>query len=531
MEQLREDGNEGAPTSRRAVVFSLLLLAVVASLCSFVRLSDGTLVGDEAAFAYTTDRMNETGDWVVPYFGDEPHLNATPLYNWLTLAIRPVFPEGPFAYRVWSALFGVGCVLLTFALGTLLFRPEVGLVAGLFLAFNRDFLFCHGVRFGGMDALLTFCITAAALCYAWLTVQPGRRWLTWSLVGLFIGLAWLSKPPVFGGFFLGAIGLHHLGTCRAPWRTRLLGPLLALGVGLLVAAPWYVLLWSRLGTHSLHQLFVHNSVERALDTGTWDVLCCFNALWHASNGFKLVPLALAVGFGCWLAGVRRSQWGLVLFLGGSYLLALSSSGKCAQYTFYAFPILAVVLAGLFLESGPWLLGRLWLGRQTVALASVALAAFLVGADGLKTLRTLTTPSWVHPPVGLYAQFASALEQGDCRFVLFDFDRVSKGYPNAEDLYYRPRLPLAYRVDNLAELRLLLADSRPTIVVLPAELSPESRAQLAGLHPELWIEEGSYARYCYPVLAFHGASARLPIPELVRLARANQGEGSSSPRCQ
>ena len=146
----------------RLVVYALVL-TILAGVCCFYRLSEGTLFGDEAAFACTTERMRVTGDYVIPFITDKPHLNATPLYNWLTLALAPWSDGTPLWYRFWSAAFGVGCVLMTFALGTFLFRAEVGLLAGLFLVFNRDFLFCHGIRFGGMDAMVAFFVFLAAL--------------------------------------------------------------------------------------------------------------------------------------------------------------------------------------------------------------------------------------------------------------------------------------------------------------------------------------------------------------------------------
>ena len=48
-----------------------------------------------AAFSATTDQMRDTGDLIVPRIGGTTHLNATPLYNWLTLAVRPAFDGGP----------------------------------------------------------------------------------------------------------------------------------------------------------------------------------------------------------------------------------------------------------------------------------------------------------------------------------------------------------------------------------------------------------------------------------------------------
>jgi len=501
----------------RVVVYALLLTAV-AGACCFYRLSEGTLMGDEAAFACTTDRMRASGDCVVPFIGDKPHLNATPLYNWLTLAIRPWFGETPLAYRAWSAAFGVGCVLITFALGAMLFRAEVGLLAGLFLTFNRDFLFCHGVRFGGMEAMLAFCLTAATFCYAWVQGRLIRPWVGWGLLGVLIGLAWLSKPPVFGCFFLAAISLHHLLTGRGTTLlARVAGPLEALALGVAVAGPWYLLMWSRLGEPALHQLFVHNSVERALDSPVRDFLACPKQLWRASNGFKLMGLALAGAAGCWLVNHRRPQWGLLLFVAGGYLGALTSIGMAFQYIYYAFPSLAVVLAGLFLESGPRLAARWWprAGLPRAWVVGAGLAAILVSADGMRTLRTLGSPAWVHPPVAIYERVAPELAQQRCHLVLFGFSSPG-GSCNFEDIYYCPRMPLAERVGDVDQLKALLEDNKPAIVLL----HPLTMAQppLTGLNPEARVEENGWPFYTYPVLTFHGAGGEVTVAELVRLAR-------------
>jgi 4-amino-4-deoxy-L-arabinose transferase-like glycosyltransferase len=512
---------------RRRIVVDALVLTILAGICCFFRLSEGTLLGDEAAFACTTDRMRATGDWVVPFIADKPHLNATPLYNWLTLALVPWSDGTPLWYRFWSAAFGVGCVLMGYALGALLFRAEVGLLAGLFLAFNRNFLFCHGIRFGGMDAMLAFFVSAAAFCYAWLQTRPARAGRAWALLGLCIGAACLSKPPVFGGFFLTLIILHWLVTRRrGPLAVRVVGPLLAVAAGLLVAAPWYVLLWSRLGNPCLHVLFIYNSVDRALDPMLRDFLCCHRAVWDASSAFKLMEPGLACALGCWLTNQRRPQWGLLLFLAGGYLLALTAAGKAGNYIYYAFPLLAVLLAGLFLESGPRLVAwrRPGLARTT-ALAGLGLAVVLVGADCIRTLRVLAGPVWVHPPVGIYERLGAELAQRRCRFVLFDFPfpdgttASGRSSGNFEDLYYPAHMPLADRARDVKELSSLLEDGRPAVVLFPPLTVPQPR--LADLRPEVRVAENRWPFYTYPVLAFHGAAAKIPPAELVRLARGSQ----------
>jgi 4-amino-4-deoxy-L-arabinose transferase-like glycosyltransferase len=514
-------------SSRARRIIGVVALTLVAGICCFFRLSEGTLFGDEAAFACTTDRMQSTGDWIVPFLADRPHLNATPLYNWLTLAVAPWLDQTPLWYRFWSGAFGVGCVLMAYALGTVLFRVEVGLLAGLFTVFNRDFLFCHGIRFGGMDAMLTFFISGAAVCYVWIQTSCTKPWFAWGSLGLFIGLACLSKPPVFGIFFLILMTLHWVATSRLELpRVRIAGPLLAVAVSTIVAAPWYVLLYARLGAPALHALFVYNSLDRALDATLRDPFCCHRGLWHASIAFKLTGPALVGAIGCWLAKEHRPQWGLVLFLAGGYLLALTAAGKAGNYIYYVFPLLAVLVAGFLLESGPRLVGRFWPRLVWVAPGSgLVLAAVLVTADGANTLRLLAGPAWVHPPVAIYRRLAPDLEPGRCRLVLFDFPTpngmTTRGTTlgNFEDLYYPPRMPLAQRVRDVKELSTVLSDGTPAFVLLPPRTTEQP--QLTELDPEVRVETNPWPCYTYPVLAFNGAAAKICSAELVWLARGSQ----------
>jgi 4-amino-4-deoxy-L-arabinose transferase-like glycosyltransferase len=512
--------------NQRTVAYALLL-TILASACCFFRLSEGTLFGDEAAFACTTDRMLASGDWVVPCITDKPHLNATPLYNWLTLTVAPWSNGTALWYRFWSALFGVGCVLVGFAIGAYLFRPEVGLLAGVLLALNRGFLFGHGIRFGGMDAMLTFFVSGAALCYVRLLIRPSCSWMGWCFLGSCIGLACLSKPPVFGGYFFVLIVIHWLVFGRREsFAVRIVGPFLAMTFAVLIASPWYVLLWSRLGNSCLHTLFVFNSVERALDPTERNYLCCHDAIWHTSTSFKFMEVAMLCAVACWFVKNHRAKWGPLLFVVGGYLLALTAAGKAFQYIYYPFPLLAVLVAGLFLESGPrlvaWFRPRL---ARPVAYFGVGLAISLVASDCAFTLHILRRPPWTHPPVAIYERFAPELAQGTCRIVLFDFPKVDgtsatgRDADNFEDLYYLRRMPLADRVQDVRELNCLLEDGKPTVVILPPLTAPQP--DLGGLCPDVRIEENGWRSYTYPVLSFHGAAASVPPFVLARLARGGQ----------
>lgn len=493
-------------------------LTVLAATVAFYRLGDGTLYGDEAAFACTTERMRTTGDWIVPYLGDAPHLNATPLYNWLTLPLVHWCGESPFWHRFWSAAFGVGCVLLTYRLGAILFRAEVGFLAGVFLALNRDFYFSHGVRFGGMDAMTAFFLTAAVLAYATRQHRSQRESIWWAITGASLGLACLSKPPVFGVFFFTILAAHHLWVRRREgWLASLRGPLLALGMSMVVAGPWYFLIWLRLGHAGLFQLFVFNSVVRSIDSQPVALWQFHKALWHASNGFKLLEVAFVCAAACWWLKHLRPRWELLLAVAGSFLFALAVAGKVnANYTYYVYPLLSVLLAAMLLEAWPWLARRVadraaWSRRGLRA--GVATAGLAIAADFGLVVPQLAAPAWIHPPLEAYVEVLPALEQQQCRFIMYDFMHAQRSTAqpaagtNFEELYYGPRMARAEWVDSIDELRQLLADGQPTIVVLPPIGAPTpAMAEICRLDPDHRIDLGAWPQWTYPVLSFHQASA-------------------------
>jgi hypothetical protein len=374
--------------------------------------------------------------------------------------------------------------------------------------------------------MLTFFVAAAALCYVRLRESPGRARGAWCLLGVCIGLACLSKPPAFGCCFFALIVLHR-AVDRGPGSvaSRAGGPLLAALAAAAVAAPWYALLWSRLGGAGLHALFVYNSVGRALAPAARDPLCCHAAVWHSSMAFRFTEVALACAAAGWVLGGRRRD--PLLLLAGGYLAALSVAGKAHHYVYYCFPFLAVLVAGLFTASVRRVASHLGAGQaRRAAVLAGCLAAALLAYDSARTARALRGPAWTHPPVGLHQRLAPLIERGDCRLILLGFpdwrgpsaSQLFAG-ANFEELYYGPRLVGARRVDAAAELEQLLRDGVPTVVVLP----PVNRPQppMGGLRPESRVQEGAWPWCTYPILTFNGAARLVPPAELTRIARGGR----------
>lgn len=202
------------------------------------------------------------------------------------------------------------------------------------------------------------------------------------------------------------------------------------------------------------------------------------------------------------------------------------AGSHLWYTFYAFPLLAVMLAGFFLDAGPRLLQSIGMRFQTACIAGACLAAAFIGVDLIKIGLAIDKPSWLFPPIALYDRYSAQLEQGQCRFVLFDFPHASgksatgRSGANYEDLYYGPKMRGAIRIDHVEELQRLLSEPTPTLVLLPSLQWPTSQS-FDRLRPELVVQSNPIHSYTYPLLSFHGASAKVSIAELIKLSRSNQ----------
>ena len=206
---------------------------------------------DEAYYAEAAREMVETGDWLTPHFNYEDRWQKPVLYYWLTAATYLVTGPTEFAARLWSALSGVGLVLLTWGgARNITRREDAAWIAGAIVAT------CYGyfamARASLPDLPLAFCITLGI----WAAVE--RRW---ALAGLGAGLGFLMKGPV--ALVIPAIVLLPIWWREGTFRTlRLRDIAVAALVFALVGLPWYAAMWLEHGTAYLDSFFVGDNLER-----------------------------------------------------------------------------------------------------------------------------------------------------------------------------------------------------------------------------------------------------------------------------
>jgi 4-amino-4-deoxy-L-arabinose transferase-like glycosyltransferase len=337
---VRLDSLAGHPDIRQTVSRPALQLLLVALLTFFLGLGRQAITdSDEAFYAEAAREMVETGDWLTPHFNYTDRWQKPVLYYWLTAATYLVTGPTEFGARLWSALSGVGLVLVTFwAAVRITRRLEAAWLSAAITAT------CYGyftmARAALPDLPLTFCITLAI----WTALE--RRW---ALAGLAAGLGFLMKGPV-------ALVIPGLVLLPIWWREGTLRTLrvrdvaVAAVVFAAVGLPWYAAMWIEHGSAYFESFFIGDNFERfATDR--------FNeprALWF------YVPIVIG-GMIPWsayvvalpvspvrdvMARTRRltdDEWRLLLWAFVPLLFYTISIGKQPRYILPVLPPLAILL--------------------------------------------------------------------------------------------------------------------------------------------------------------------------------------------
>jgi 4-amino-4-deoxy-L-arabinose transferase-like glycosyltransferase len=411
------------------------LLAAIAAAMFFANLGGAHLWDvDEAIFSQAAKEMLVRGDYVIPYFNGDVFPDKPALMYWFMISAYKVFGPTEFAARFWSAVFGIGSVLVTYRLGRLMFSPAVGIWSGLILASCVSFNIV--ARAATPDAYLVFFSTLAMLLFVGSTAkartlsgEPNERnapwvgqtrfepsWPSYALIYAAMGLGVLTKGPIGVVLPTAVIGLFLLIVRAEPiewvvgagWRGALtntfrflvrilsprhflrtawsMRPLSAIAAVLAVAGPWYALVGVETEGQWLVGFFGVHNFGRFL-----------NAMENHRGPIFYYGGAIAVGFFPWSVLsipcfrhikkqlTERHPWRPGYLLVVSWLAVwvgfFSLAGtKLPSYVVPAYPALALA-CGCFVDSwlrNPLLVPRFWtrFAWSAVALAGIGLAVAL-----------------------------------------------------------------------------------------------------------------------------------------------------------
>jgi 4-amino-4-deoxy-L-arabinose transferase-like glycosyltransferase len=414
-------------------VWRPLVLLLLGSLTFVAGLGNPAITdSDEAFYAESAREMIARGDWITPYFNDNPRFEKPVLFYWLIAATYSVAGVGEIQARLWSAISGLGLVLVTYAAGRRWYGDTAGLVAGAIIA--TSFGAFYMARQSLPDLPLAFFMTVAtwaAIEAVQLTVPASvnaegasptpdarRRWLLLSAAAVAFGL--LAKGPV--GVVLPGITAVLLMIWERR-RRRAAGwlpvpvtdLLLALVVFALVALPWFLSVTLVHGVDYLVRFFFTENVERFATDRYNEPRSVLFFLPVILGGFMpwtpflllwVAPLARVVRRVRPIAAaeLRIALWALVPFVFYS-----ASMGKQPRYVLPCLTPLAILLAAA-ISSRIRATASRGSSRRDPLLSTLALAtAATIMLVGVLTLRLgpmfrAADPSW--GPTGPYLMMAA-----------------------------------------------------------------------------------------------------------------------------
>lgn len=277
-----------SPSRFSATTIHRLLVVAAAALVFLTNLGGpGLWDEDEPKNATCAQEMYARGDWTVPTFNEHLRTDKPILIYWLLLSTYSLFGISETTARLPSAVLSLGTILMTYEIGRLLFRPQVGLWGALVLA--TSLMFAVAARACTPDATLIFCTTLGLLIFSLAVAtlpNPGEitpRSLSSSQlpialqIGFYaaLGLAVLAKGPagvvlptavaVMFWIVWPATAARSTEPRPTTWSSRLAGiwqsvwsaanpretfraimamrPFTALLVVGLIALPWYIAVW------------------------------------------------------------------------------------------------------------------------------------------------------------------------------------------------------------------------------------------------------------------------------------------------
>jgi 4-amino-4-deoxy-L-arabinose transferase-like glycosyltransferase len=166
----------------------IIILIIIAGFILLWNLGTGSLLSwDEAVYAQVSKEMLISHNYIDLTWAGGPWSDKPPLYMWMTVIFYNMFGVNEFSARLFSALCGMGTVIVVYLFAAKLYSRRAAFAAALILLSTLHFIWASKV--GMLDTALTFFISLSLYWFALGTEQ--KIYLFFSMLAF--GCAFLTK--------------------------------------------------------------------------------------------------------------------------------------------------------------------------------------------------------------------------------------------------------------------------------------------------------------------------------------------------
>jgi len=330
----------------RPILFILILSALAAYLF-FFRLGGMALTDpDETFYAQTSKEMLGRQECLTPYLYDKPQFEKPFLFYGLVEWSFKIFGVNEFAARLPSAKSAFLGLIAIYVLGALLFNKRVGALSAIILATNVEYVVLSRACVTDM-VLSTFMLLGVLFFFCGYLKEKGYFYL---LSSAMFALATLTKGPVFIILPATAIFIYLIlsGDLKAVKKMPIFQSVL---VFIVIAAPWYILMYKLHGKAFIDSFFGFHNVTRFLESEHRIGSQAYYNIPIVFGGF--FPWSVFLPFGFWHAFKRaflnkgQEDKRLIFILSWFFVIFIFftiSSTKLPTYIFPSFISLAIITA-------------------------------------------------------------------------------------------------------------------------------------------------------------------------------------------
>lgn len=240
---------------------------------------------DEPRYAQIAREMFERGDWVTPTLGGYNWFEKPALLYWLQHLAYKIFGVSEFSARFFSAIFGLGIVLVIWRLCLrvegliqkkgLYSQNSNGLANFTAIALATSIGLIAFSRGASFDIILTFPITLALVCFMTFEIYAPhgqsdhdfQGYVVTDLIFLalfyvFIGVALLAKGLIGAVIPFGVVFTYYFFQFRFPQRIFIFSLFWGIPLAALVASIWYLPMYLTHGYGFIDEFFVQHHFQR-----------------------------------------------------------------------------------------------------------------------------------------------------------------------------------------------------------------------------------------------------------------------------